>query len=241
MREQGSLVSGRCLKQQLDNTAAEEVWLAEQPDGTLVDVRLPKADFGAPGLIDRFRGEIAVLARIHHGHLAQLLGAGSDEEGAGFYVTEHIEGWPVERYMEELGLGLGARLRLYCQFCSAVAALHEQGLAHGGLALAEVRVSVDGRVKLMDPGVANRLRSDMAPDRLDDVAALGRLLTEFAGETEALPERLRTISSRASERGYADAAQLGSAVEAWLTPTPTAQIRRGLVERLREKLTAGRE
>lgn len=156
-----------------------------------------------------------------------------------------MEGWPAGQYLRDLGLGLDARLRLFAEVCAAVVALHEQGLAHGRLNSENVRVTIDGRVKLTDLGLAERLTADEwnSPRETEDVSALGRILVEFTVEEAASNEvaELRAKAAMQPPQGYASAAELGEDVARLLVRRSTVAQPGSLLERLRRRLAPGRE
>jgi serine/threonine-protein kinase len=100
---------------------------------------------------------------------------------------EYVEGVPLTAYCDEHGLGIDARLRLFMDVCAAVQSAHAQLVVHRDLKPANVLVSADGRVKLLDFGIAKLLEPQTDPG--------GNTLTEigFHAMTPeyAAPEQVR--------------------------------------------------
>jgi len=176
-----------------------EVWLAERADGRfeqLVAVKLLHrlgADEDA-----RFLREQRLLARLQHPGIAQLLDAGTLADGRPYMVMEYIDGAPLLEHAR--GLALEARLALFGQVCAAVAFAHRHLIIHRDLKPENLRMRRDGRVALLDFGIARRLDAEpgqtvdlrltpgyAAPEQLTgaaqstltDVYALGLLLHQM--------------------------------------------------------------
>src|ERR1700753_2060661 len=79
-----------------------EVYLAERVDGAFEQrVALKLVPHPTPGLIQRFRQERQILARMEHPNIARLLDGGIGEHGVPYFAMEYVEGVPISRYVEE--------------------------------------------------------------------------------------------------------------------------------------------
>jgi hypothetical protein len=158
------------------------VWLAERNDGRFdrrVAVKFLNLGLARQGADERFRREGAILARLSHPHIAELIDAGVSNSGQPYLVLEFVEGQPIDRYCDEHKLDLRARITLFLDVLDAVAHAHANLIVHRDLKPSNVLVSNDGRVKLLDFGIAKLL------DAEGEVAAT--LLTR-AGESPLTPE-----------------------------------------------------
>lgn len=70
-------------------------------------------------------------------------------------VMEYVSGQPLTDYCRHWHLNLRQRLQLFQEVCAAVA--HAQHVIHRDLKPANILVSADGRIKLLDFGVAKLL------------------------------------------------------------------------------------
>lgn len=160
-------------------------------------------------LQQRFRTERRILAALHHPNIAQLIDGGSTGEGTPWLAMEYVEGEPIDLWCDRHGVSITARLDLVRQACRAVHHAHQSLVIHRDLKPSNLLVTADGRLSLLDFGIAKLTQDGMgdgtltdaglapftmayaAPEQLDgghistavDVWALGALLTTLlAGE-----------------------------------------------------------
>ena len=73
-----------------------------------------------------------------------------------FIVMEHVAGVPLDRSIPAGGLPIDRALQIACDITDAVAAAHAQGIVHRDLKPANVMLTPEGRVKVLDFGIARR-------------------------------------------------------------------------------------
>lgn len=171
-----------------------QVWRAQSLHGPNRSVALKLPRPGA-GLAARFAQERDLLASLEHRHIARLYDAGVDGEQP-WLAMECVSGEPIDRWAA--GQPLAERLRLFLQVLDAVAYAHRRLVVHCDLKPANLLVTPEGHLRLLDFGIAGLLgqaRGDAlafsadsaAPEQLDgappdtamDVHALGVLLYEL--------------------------------------------------------------
>jgi serine/threonine protein kinase/uncharacterized protein HemY len=139
------------------------VWRARRNDGrfegTVAVKLLSPVLLGAAGA-SRFRREGTILARLKHPHIAQLLDAGVSEAGQPYLVLEYVEGEPIDRWCDERALDVRSRVRLFLDVLEAVSHAHSCLVVHRDLKPSNVMVSKEGRVKLLDFGIAKLLEGE---------------------------------------------------------------------------------
>ena len=154
-----------------------------------------------PGLGDRFRAEAIVLAKLQHPAIGGLYGV--ERRGDEFVmVMEFVDGRPLDQLLQSRGpFAWADASRLVRNVLDALEHAHERGVIHRDIKPANVMLTRQGRVKVMDFGIARlvggqRLTSTgaavgtpsyMAPEQLlgqeidgrSDVYAVGTLLFEL--------------------------------------------------------------
>ena len=101
----------------------------------------------------RFRKEALALARLNHPNIATIYEFGQDA-GRDFLVTEYIPGITLDAKLAAGPLGVDDLVDLGKQITTGLAAAHAQGLIHRDLKPANLRVMPDGRLKILDFGLA---------------------------------------------------------------------------------------
>lgn len=143
-----------------------EVWLARRYDGPVdreVALKLPLMSARHPALRLRFERECAILSGLNHPHIATLFEAGVGSDGQVFMAMEYIEGLPLLHFCDERHLPLAGRIALALQLLDAVAHAHAHLVIHRDIKPANILVTPDGKLRLLDFGVAKILAPD-APD-----------------------------------------------------------------------------
>jgi serine/threonine-protein kinase len=168
------------------------VYAGHRDDGAFeqrVAIKVVRHGFDTDELLARFRRERAVLARLEHPNVARLLDAGVTEDGRPCIVMEFVDGAPIEPWCDERRCAVPARLRLFAQACDAVAAAHRRLIVHRDVKPANLLVTAEGTVKLVDFGIARLLDgpADGGPADPSVTSAGGRVLTP----AYASPEQLR--------------------------------------------------
>jgi hypothetical protein len=135
-----------------------EVFEARRADGQYegrAAVKLLKRGMDSVAVLQRFALERQALARLSHPQIARLLDAGASAEGLPYFVMEYVDGRPIDQALQ--GLGLEQRLAVFLQLTDAVAHAHRNLLVHRDLKPGNVLVDGEGRVKLLDFGIAKAL------------------------------------------------------------------------------------
>ncbi len=175
------------------------VYEAVRADGAYqrrVAVKFIRAVLAVESMAARFQRERQILAALEHENIARLIDGGATDRGEPFFVMEYVDGLPIVDYANARRLGIRDRLRLFLQACSAVAHAHGRFVVHRDLKPANMLVTTEGRVKLLDFGVA-KLLGAQGGDDLVTMSAARPFTPEYAS-----PEQLRDEPASAASDVY---------------------------------------
>ena len=116
-----------------------------------------------PERLARFQREARAVAALNHPHIVTLYSV-EEAEGIHFLTMELIEGQSLEHRIRAGGLALDQIIEIASALAQALAAAHEKGIVHRDLKPANVMVTDDGRVKVLDFGLAKDVRVDKSSD-----------------------------------------------------------------------------
>lgn len=136
------------------------VWLAQRADRPLerpVALKLIHAGLNGKALAERFARERSILGALNHPHIARLLDAGVSEQGQPYLAIEYVDGTPLMAYCDAQRLSLRARVELMVQVLLPVQYAHQNLVVHCDLKPANILVTPDGQVRLLDFGIAKRM------------------------------------------------------------------------------------
>jgi eukaryotic-like serine/threonine-protein kinase len=114
----------------------------------------------------RFRREAQVLASLNHPNIAAIYGL-EESNGVLALVMELVEGPTLAERVEPGGLPLDEALPIARQIAEALEAAHEKGIAHRDLKPANVKVTPEGKVKVLDFGLAKPVEAGLSRQRED--------------------------------------------------------------------------
>ncbi len=175
-KKEGQRVGPYKLLREIGHGGMGEVFLAERDDGQFARQVALKVIAGArysARMQRRFLAEREILSKLSHDNIARLLDGGADEYGAPYLVMEYVEGQTLLEYCRAAGLGVRERLRLFLQAGAAVDYAHRHLVVHRDLKPANILVDADGKVKLLDFGIAKLIE----PDPMEQTTLTGLALT----------------------------------------------------------------
>jgi len=158
----GETLSGRYRLQRLIATGGMgQVWEAvDSRLGRRVAVKVLKQEFSSdPEFLERFRAEARTVAMLNHPGIAAVHDYGETEiDGEGrtaYLVMELINGEPLNSVLKRTGrLSLRHALDMLEQTGRALQVAHAAGLVHRDVKPGNLLVMQDGRVKVLDLGLA---------------------------------------------------------------------------------------
>jgi serine/threonine protein kinase len=186
----------------------------DQSLGRVVALKMLSAELsGEEELLQRFQREAEAVGRLSHPNIVTVYDVG-DAEGQLYMAMELLEGDDLRSIIERRApIPLPDRVRILQKICEGVAYAHSRGVVHRDIKPANILVTLDGRVKLLDFGLARvATRSTitrqgvilgtpdyMAPeqamgkvtDRRSDAFSAGAVFYEFLTGTK--PFRSKTL------------------------------------------------
>ena len=223
-----------------------QVWQGVRDDGLYdqsVAIKLIRPHL-APVAGSRFAEERRILARLEHPNIARMIDGGVTDAGVAYFIMEYIDGQPIDAF----GAALGERrqIDLLIKAADAVQFAHARLVVHADLKPSNILVDANGRVKLLDFGIARLLgqegegdiglqpmtRAFASPARLagspptipDDVFALGVILRDLIGPQGDAD--LRAIAAKAVRESevtrYGSVAALIADLERWRDRLPVS-------------------
>lgn len=157
----GTMLGYWRLLRHLGRGGSGDVWLAERADGRFAQqVAVKLLRHWHDGTAQRFEREQALLARLDHPGIARLIDASATPDGQPYMVMEYIHGRSLMDYCNSAAPGVAARLAVFDQICDAVAYAHRHLVVHCDLKPQNILVRDDGRVALLDFGIARLIDMD---------------------------------------------------------------------------------
>ncbi len=128
--------------------------------GRDVALKVMPADMARdPDRLARFEREARSVAALNHPHIVTLYSV-EEAEGVHFLTMELVEGRSLDQLIPAGGLPVEQILRVGVAIAEALSAAHDKGIVHRDLKPANVMVTQDGRVKVLDFGLAKETQAD---------------------------------------------------------------------------------
>ena len=119
-----------------------------------VALKVLPADVAAdPARLERFEREAKTVAGINHHHIVTLYSV-EEADGVRFLTMELVEGETLDAIIRSDGLALSQVFDIGIAVADALAAAHDRGIVHRDLKPANVMIARDGRIKVLDFGLA---------------------------------------------------------------------------------------
>lgn len=173
--EIGSLIGHFQVTGKIAEGGMGSVYLGKRADNSYeqnVAIKLLHARLFSNQAIERFQRERQILADLDHQNIARLLDGGTTNQGIPFLVMEYIDGKPLTTCIENDEQNFQQLLSIFLQVCDAVEYAHQNLVIHQDIKAENIMVTAEGRVKLLDFGIATIDDNDESLDKQKTTQAM---------------------------------------------------------------------
>jgi Tol biopolymer transport system component len=137
---------------------------------------LPANFVNDPERLSRFQREARMLAALNHANIATIYGL-EQSGGVTCLVMELVPGETLAERVKAGPLAIEEALKIAVQIAEALEAAHEKSIIHRDLKPANVKVTPEGKVKVLDFGLAKAFAGDATNDDMSNSPTLSRAAT----------------------------------------------------------------
>jgi Tol biopolymer transport system component len=138
---------------------------------------LPEAFAHDPEKLSRFQREAKMLAALNHPNIATIYGL-EQSNSTSYLVMELVAGENLaERIKREGAVPIEESLTIAKQIAEALEAAHEKGIIHRDLKPANVKLTPEGKVKVLDFGLAKAFAGDASTENMSNSPTLSHAAT----------------------------------------------------------------
>jgi serine/threonine protein kinase len=166
------------IKQELSRGPMGVVYLARDTklDRPVAIKSLPAEVMGKPVVRSRFQREARVLASLNHPNIATIYEEIEEAEGVNYLILEYVPGDTLAERIERGGVNLEEALSIALQIAEAVSAAHEKGVVHQDLKPGNIKITLEGKVKVLDFGIAKLVGSEVSDQKVTAVTQPGQVI-----------------------------------------------------------------
>ncbi|HEX4947231.1 MAG TPA: protein kinase [Blastocatellia bacterium] len=149
-----------------------EVWQAEDTRlGRRVALKLLPAEFSnTPERLQRFAREARAVSSLNHPNIITIHEIGQ-ADGVHYIVTEFVDGQTLRQQMSEMRRPVSEVLDIVMQVADALGVAHAAGIVHRDVKAENVMVRRDGRIKLLDFGLARVMKPASSDTVTEQIAS----------------------------------------------------------------------
>ena len=126
-----------------------------------VAIKALRAGVATAGVEARILAEARAASALNHPNIVTIHDVGT-ADGVPYIVMEWIEGETLRRKLRSGALGLGEAVRIATAIADALVAAHASGILHRDLKPENIMLAAEGRVKVLDFGIARRIEGGAA-------------------------------------------------------------------------------
>jgi serine/threonine protein kinase len=133
---------------------------------------LPDAFANDADRLQRFQREAQVLASLNHPNIAQIYGL-EESDKTRCIVMELVDGQTLQERLRRGPIPVEEALPMASQIATALEAAHERGIVHRDLKPANIKLTPDGKVKVLDFGLAKAFQEEHQPTLSNSPTLIG--------------------------------------------------------------------
>lgn len=146
--------------------------------------------------LHRFEREARLASALDHPNICAIHDLALDGD-VHFIIMQHVQGSNVRELVNGRPLALKSALSIAIQVCDALAAAHDRGIIHRDIKANNVMVTKEGKVKILDFGLAKLLDDHPTNPSSDEVKHLTEIGTPYGTATYAAPEQAQGLPADA--------------------------------------------
>ena len=173
----GSRIGPFRIEQEIGRGAVGVVYLAHDTrlDRQVAVKSLPGELMGNPLVRRRWKREAQILASLNHPNIATIHEVFEESQGLGYLVLEYVPGQTLSERIVHGPVKLQEALPIALQIAEAVAAAHQHGVIHRDLKPGNIKITPEGKVKVLDFGLAKAVGGE-ARDQQTTITQPGRVI-----------------------------------------------------------------
>lgn len=163
----GKKVGNYQISKLIDEGGMGQVYLGERIDGEFdqkVAIKFLNQRNVSKDIRLRFDQEKKILGNLKHPNIALLLDGGVLDNGSPYLIMEYIDGTPIDEYCNLNQLNVQERLSLFKEVLRAIDFAHSNLVVHRDLKPSNILITKNGRVKILDFGIAKLMQDDTTAD-----------------------------------------------------------------------------
>lgn len=125
----------------------------------------------------RFKQEKVILASLEHPNIAKLYDAGISQRNRPYLVMEYVRGMSLKEYIQKEEPELKECLSKFKEICEAIEYAHRNLIVHRDIKPQNVLINEQGRVKVLDFGIAKIISEELSEEEVIQTMESGRLLS----------------------------------------------------------------
>jgi hypothetical protein len=160
MKTPASQIGPHAIQRELGRGGMGVVYLATDTrlDRQVAIKALPEHLASDADRLARFQREAKLLATLNHPNVGAIYGL-EEVDGSRYLILEYVEGETLADRLQQGPLPIDEAIAVAVQIAAALEAAHEKGVVHRDLKPGNIMIAPDGRVKVLDFGLARQTKS----------------------------------------------------------------------------------